>query len=94
MNGSDPRFSEPLRTLDAVLADHITDEETKHFLQLRAAPARRARGTGGEGGDGEESGADASPPSTPNSQLFHKLVGPGGGMVDRLRDRLAGRSTG
>ena len=37
VDGSDPRFSELLRTLDAVLQDHITDEETKHFPQLRSA---------------------------------------------------------
>ena len=32
-------------------------------------------------------------PSAPNSELFHKLAGPGVGMVDRLRDRLTHRST-
>jgi len=33
-------------------------------------------------------------PGAPHSELFHKLVGPGVGMVDRLRDKLTGRSTG
>jgi hypothetical protein len=33
-------------------------------------------------------------PSAPHSALFHKLVGPGVGFVDRLRDRLEGRHTG
>ena len=32
-------------------------------------------------------------PAAPNNQLFHKLVGPGVGMVDRLRDALTKRST-
>jgi hypothetical protein len=32
-------------------------------------------------------------PSSPNSELFHKSVGPGVGMLDRLRDKLTGRST-
>ena len=32
-------------------------------------------------------------PSAPHSELFHKTVGPGVGMVDRLRDALTGRST-
>ena len=32
-------------------------------------------------------------PSAPNSELFHKLVGPGVGLVDRLRDKLTGRAT-
>jgi hypothetical protein len=33
-------------------------------------------------------------PSAPHSELFHKIVGPGVGMVDRLMDRLTGRHTG
>ena len=32
-------------------------------------------------------------PGAPNSELFHKLVGPGVGMVDRLRDKLTHRAT-
>ena len=33
-------------------------------------------------------------PSAPNNPVFHKLVGPGVGLVDRVRDKLTGRSTG
>ena len=32
-------------------------------------------------------------PGAPNSALFHKLVGPGVGLVDRLRDHITGRAT-
>ena len=32
-------------------------------------------------------------PLAPNNQVFHMLVGPGVGLVDRLRDKLTGRST-
>lgn len=32
-------------------------------------------------------------PSAPHSELFHKSVGSGVGMVDRLRDKLTGRKT-
>ena len=32
-------------------------------------------------------------PAAPNAELFHKVAGPGVGLVDRLRDRLTGRST-
>ncbi|HEX5968578.1 MAG TPA: hemerythrin domain-containing protein, partial [Intrasporangium sp.] len=93
--GSDPRFSELLRTLDAVLADHITDEETKHFPQLRAAlPRADLVELAGKVEMAKKVAPTRPHPSTPNNQLFHKLAGPGVGMVDRLRDRLAGRSTG
>jgi hypothetical protein len=30
-------------------------------------------------------------PDAPNAELFYKLVGPGVGLVDRLRDKLSGR---
>jgi hemerythrin superfamily protein len=94
VDGSDPRFSELLRTLDAVLEDHITDEETKHFPQLRAAlPAAELVKLAGKVETAKKMAPTRPHPSTPNSQLFHKLAGPGVGLVDRLRDRLAGRST-
>jgi hemerythrin superfamily protein len=95
VDGSDPRFSELLRTLDAVLADHITDEETKHFPQLRAAlPPAELVELAGKVEAAKKVAPTRPHPSTPNNQLFHKLAGPGVGMVDRLRDRLSGRSTG
>jgi hypothetical protein len=33
-------------------------------------------------------------PGAPHSELFHKTVGLGVGMVDRLLDKLTGRQTG
>jgi hypothetical protein len=32
-------------------------------------------------------------PAAPTPDLFHPLAGPGVGLVDRLRDRLDGRTT-
>jgi hypothetical protein len=32
-------------------------------------------------------------PAAPNAKLFHQVVGPGVGFVDRLRDKLSGRTT-
>lgn len=32
-------------------------------------------------------------PNAPHLELFHKSVGPGIGMVDRLRDKLTGRES-
>ena len=33
-------------------------------------------------------------PNSPNNEVFHKLVGPGVGLMDRVRDKLTGRTTG
>jgi hypothetical protein len=32
-------------------------------------------------------------PNAPNNEVFHKMVGPGVGLMDRVRDRLTGRTT-
>jgi len=95
VDGGDPRFSELLRTLETVLSDHITDEEGEHFPQLRAALPPADLVQLAEKVEAAKKLAPTRPhPSAPNNQLFHKLAGPGVGMVDRLRDRLSGRSTG
>ena len=33
-------------------------------------------------------------PNAPNAEVFHKIVGPGVGLMDRVRDKLTGRNTG
>ncbi|TDW76484.1 hemerythrin domain-containing protein [Kribbella pratensis] len=87
-------FEDTLRQLQQVLVDHVQDEETEHFPQLRAnLPAA----TLVELKDKVEHAKKLAPtrphPGAPNAELFHKLVGPGVGLVDRLRDKLTGRST-
>ncbi|MDC5699308.1 hemerythrin domain-containing protein [Intrasporangium calvum] len=94
VEGSDPRFNELLRKLDTVLADHISDEETKHFPQLRAAlPESELVELAGKVESAKKLAPTRPHPAAPNHELFHKLVGPGVGMVDRLRDKLTGRTT-
>lgn len=87
-------FEDTLRTLQLVLTDHVQDEETQHFPQLRAhIPAERLV----ELKDKVETAKKLAPtrphPAAPNAELFHKLAGPGVGLVDRLRDKLTGRAT-
>ncbi|SDC03551.1 Hemerythrin HHE cation binding domain-containing protein [Geodermatophilus telluris] len=92
VDAADPRFLEVLGRLEAVLRDHVSDEETEQFPALRA---RLTREQLVELGGKVETAKKAAPtrphPAAPHSELFHKLVGPGVGMVDRLRDKLTGR---
>jgi hemerythrin superfamily protein len=88
-------FDPLVRELESTLRDHIQDEETDQFPQLRAKlPSETLR----ELGDKVEHAKKLAPtrphPSSPNSELFHKMVGPGVGFVDRLRDKLTGRTSG
>jgi hemerythrin superfamily protein len=90
----DPRFDQTLRRLETMLADHIQDEESEQFPELRqriprddlvamAAKVERAKKL-----------APTRPhPSAPHSELFHKIAGPGVGLVDRLKDLITQRAT-
>jgi hemerythrin superfamily protein len=92
VDSADPRFLEVLGRLEAVLRDHVSDEENEQFPALRARLTREQLVEIGAKVQTAKKAAPTRPhPSAPHSELFHKLVGPGVGMVDRLRDSLTGR---
>jgi hypothetical protein len=67
----------------------------RYFPQLRAHMSREQLVEIGEKVQNAKRLAPTRPhPSAPHSELFHKTVGPGVGMIDRLRDVLTGRHTG
>jgi len=93
VDAADARFLEVLGRLEQVLRDHVSDEETEHFPELRARVSADELVKMGRKVETAKKAAPTRPhPSAPHSELFHKLVGPGVGMVDRLRDKLTGRS--
>ena len=93
-SAEDPRFTELVRELRGQLHHHATDEENDQFPKLRANVSREKLVEMREQVDKAKKLAPTRPhPAAPNAELFHKLVGPGVGLVDRLRDRLTGRST-
>ena len=90
---ADVRFLEVLAHLERVLRDHVSDEEDKHFPELRAhLSLEQLTELGRKVEDAKKAAPTRPHPAAPHSELFHKLLGPGVGMVDRLRDRLTGRS--
>ena len=90
---ADPDFLAALGRLEAVLRDHVQDEETEQFPQLRARIPREKLVAMAAQVEAAKKIAPTRPhPGAPHSELFHKAVGPGVGLVDRLRDRLTGRS--
>jgi hemerythrin superfamily protein len=95
VDSADPRFLEVLGRLEAVLRDHVSDEERDQFPQLRShLSTAELVEMGGKVQTAKKAAPTRPHPAAPHSELFHKLVGPGVGMVDRLRDKLTGRSTG
>ncbi|BCJ50537.1 hemerythrin [Actinoplanes sp. NBRC 14428] len=88
-------FDDALRSLEAILADHVRDEESEQFPQLRRLiPEDELVELAGKVETAKKLAPTRPHPGAPNSELFHKLVGPGVGLVDRLRDKLTGRATG
>ena len=94
-DASAPAFMELVRQLEAMLRHHANDEESEQFPQLRAhIPGERLVKLGEQVQTAKKLAPTRPHPSAPHSELFHKTVGPGIGMIDRLRDKLTGRHTG
>ncbi|GAA2727547.1 hemerythrin domain-containing protein [Cellulomonas aerilata] len=94
VDAADPRFLAVTSELQAQLSHHIADEEADQFPQLRAHIPADTLVTMGRKVEAAKKLAPTRPhPHAPHSELFHKTIGPGVGMVDRLRDKLSGRST-
>jgi hemerythrin superfamily protein len=92
---SDPTFMELVRQLEAQLRHHANDEEAEQFPQLRAhIPSEKLVDLGEKVQNAKKLAPTRPHPHAPHSELFHKSVGPGVGMVDRLLDKLTGRHTG
>jgi hemerythrin superfamily protein len=92
VDAADARFLQTLSRLEEVLRHHVTDEETEQFPRLRAQLTREQLVELGTKVKAAKMAAPTRPhPSAPHSELFHKTLGPGVGLVDRLRDKLTGR---
>ena len=88
------QFLDLISELEAVVVDHVADEEHDQFPKLRmTVPAQRLVDLRATVRRAEEMAPTRAHPGAPHSELFHKVVGPGVGMVDRLRDALTGRMT-
>lgn len=91
---SSAEFDTNLRHLESVLADHVQDEESDQFPEMRRRiPAEELVELAGKVETAKKLAPTRPHPGAPNNELFHKLAGPGVGLVDRLRDKLTGRAT-
>ena len=92
---ADAGFLALLDQLERVLRDHVQDEEVDQFPKLRAnLPSQQLVELAGKVETAKKISPTRPHPGAPNAELFHKTVGAGVGLVDRLRDRLSGRNTG
>jgi hemerythrin superfamily protein len=88
------RFTEVVSRLRDQLHHHATDEEDEQFPRLRTYVPREQLVKMREQVETAKKLAPTRPhPGSPNNEVFHKLVGPGVGLMDRVRDKLTGRTT-
>ena len=97
LESADPaeaRFLEVLGEFEQKLRHHANDEETEQFPEMRARIPYDDLVQLAEKVETAKKVAPTRPhPAAPNAALFHKTVGAGVGLVDRLRDKLTGRET-
>ena len=78
--------------LKKLLDHHADDEESDQFPKLREHLGIDELFDLGRKVEAAKAIAPPRPhPGSPHSELFHMTLGPGVGMVDRLRDALSGR---
>lgn len=92
LEGDDPEFQ---RLLDELIADirHHIDEEEKDLLpRLRAACTREElRDLGAKVVKAKEWAPTRPHPSAPDTPPANRILAPGAGLIDRMRDALSGR---
>ena len=94
VDAQSPEFAQLLGELEDILRDHVSDEENEQFPQLRAqVPREELIEIGGKVENAKKLAPTRPHPLAPNNEVFHKLVGPGVGLVDRLRGKLTGRAS-
>jgi hemerythrin superfamily protein len=94
LDPTDAAFLSVVDDIDRLLADHVDDEENTQFPQLRrTVDSDELVSLGGTVEEAMKAAPTRPHPNAPNHSLFHKVAGPGTGLVDRLRDRIAGRVT-
>ena len=87
-------FLEKVIEFEQLLDHHARDEEDEQFPKLREhIPQDQLIDMGKRVVSAKKVAPTRPHPNAPHSKLFHKSVGPGIGMVDRLRDKLTGRES-
>ncbi len=91
-DADDSRFDRLVDDLMTEIRAHVRDEEDHLFPRLRtAASAEELAKLGDKVRQAKKTAPTRPHPSAPDTPPANKLLAPGAGMVDRLRDALTGR---
>ncbi|MFI5675364.1 hemerythrin domain-containing protein [Streptomyces cellulosae] len=88
----DPEFERLIGMLMTEIRSHVADEEENLFPQLRVAcPAKALDDLGDKVRMAKKVAPTRPHPSAPDTPPANKMLAPGAGLVDRVRDALTGR---
>ena len=93
MKADDPQFGVLMQQLMASIKEHVHEEENEVFPQFRTKVSPEELQKLGATVEGLKKIVPTHPhPMAPDHPPFNALLGPGTGLVDRLRDMLTGRA--
>lgn len=89
-----PEFNDMVRTLMEEIRHHVSEEESELLPRLRGACEADELAELGRKFDHAKKLAPTRPhPSAPDQPPADKILGPGLGLIDRMRDALTGRKS-
>jgi hemerythrin superfamily protein len=93
-DAEDPKFDELTRELIDSIRHHVEDEEGDLLPKMReACDAEELRDLGEKFENSKKMAPTRPHPSAPDRPPANKILGPGVGLIDRMRDALTGRHT-
>jgi hemerythrin superfamily protein len=94
LDATDAEFEPAVARLMAAIRHHVSDEEGDLFPRLRQALTPDELVSLGRKVQAAKKIAPTRPhPSAPDHPPFNKLLAPGAGLIDRVRDALSNRPT-
>ncbi|WP_158853423.1 hemerythrin domain-containing protein [Saccharothrix deserti] len=94
VDAGDPRFDALVTRLMSVIRHHVEDEESDLLPKLSAScDEERLRDLGEKFLRAKKMAPTHPHPSAPDRPPANRILAPGAGLVDRVRDALAGRNT-
>ncbi|PXY25954.1 hemerythrin [Prauserella sp. PE36] len=94
MDATDPKFDQLLGNLMDSIRHHVEDEENDLLPKLRAACSEdELRELGEKVLRAKEKAPTRPHPQSPDKPPANRILDPGAGLIDRMRDKLSGRAT-
>jgi hemerythrin superfamily protein len=94
LDANDPQLRQKFNELVELITHHVADEEQNSLPRLRAACSEeQLRDLGQKVLRAKDLAPTRPHPSAPDTPPLNKLLAPGTGLIDRIRDAMSGRQT-